>query len=308
LARLALVQRVDIHQHIWTTPLVDALARRDSHPFIRRDDGVCVLHLAGEPPCVIDVAAESAASRTRLLETDGLDLAAIAISSPLGIEGLAPDQAHGLIDAHLDGVLALGDQFVAWGPIGIRRPDPAEVDAVLARGCVGISLPSAALADLDALEAIGPVLERVQERDVPLFVHPGGFAPRQPSLSDPLWWTALTSYVSDMQAAWLTFVTQGRRELPRLRVVFGMLAGGAPLQTDRLIARGGPAVELHDPLTFYDTSSYGPMMIEAMATWLGPDRLVYGSDRPVIEPVRSGREVELMTNAADFLATARAAA
>jgi 6-methylsalicylate decarboxylase len=308
LARLAYVQRVDIHQHIWTTPLLDALGRRECHPFIRRDDGLCVLHLAGELPCVIDEAAESAASRTRLLETDGVELAAVAISSPVGIEALAPDQAHELISAHLDGVLALGDQFVAWGPIGIRRPDPVEVDAVLARGCVGISLPSAALADLDALEAVGPVLERVQALGAPLFVHPGGFTPRQPSLSDPLWWTALTSYVSDMQAAWLTFMTRGRRELPRLRVVFGMLAGGAPLQTERLTARGGPAVDLHDPLTFYDTSSYGPMMIEAMAAWLGPDRLVYGSDRPVIEPVRSGREVELMTNAADFLTIARAAA
>jgi hypothetical protein len=296
------VHRVDIHQHIWTTPLLDALAARDCHPFIRRGDGLCVLHLAGEPPCVIDVAAESTACRTRLLELDGVELAAIAISSPIGIETLAPDQAHDLIGAHLDGVLALGDQFVAWGPIGIRRPDPAEVDAVLARGCVGISLPSAALADL------GPVLERVQELDVPLFVHPGGFAPRQPSLADPLWWTALTSYVSDMQAAWLTFMAQGRRELPRLRVVFGMLAGGAPLQTERLIARGGRAVDLQDPLTFYDTSSYGPMMIEAMAACLGPDRLVYGSDRPVIEPVHSGREVELMNNAADFLTPARAAA
>jgi predicted TIM-barrel fold metal-dependent hydrolase len=302
------VQRVDLHQHIWTTSLIDALARRDCHPFVRRDEGLCVLHLAGEPSCVIDAAAETAASRTRLLDNDGLELAAVAISSPIGIETLAPDQAHDLIGAHLDGVLALGDQFVAWGPIGIRRPDPAEVDAVLARGCVGISLPSAALADLDALAAIGPVLERVQELDVPLFVHPGGFAPRQPSLADPLWWTALTSYVSDMQAAWLTFMAQGRRELPRLRVVFGMLAGGAPLQTERLIARGGRAVDLQDPLTFYDTSSYGPMMIEAMAACLGPDRLVYGSDRPVIEPVHSGREVELMNNAADFLTPARAAA
>ncbi len=308
MVRLSRVQRVDIHQHIWTTPLLDALARRDSYPFVRREDGLCVLHLAGEPPCVIDVAAESVASRTRLLEIDGVEMAAISISSPIGIETLPPDQARELIAAHLDGVLALGDRFVAWGPIGIRRPDPAEVDTVLERGCVGISLPSAALADLDALEAIGPVLERVQALDVPLFVHPGGFAPRQPSLSDPLWWTALTSYVSDMQAAWLTFVTQGRRELPRLRVVFGMLAGGAPLHSERLTARGGSAVDLHDPLTFYDTSSYGPMMIEAMAAWLGPDRLVYGSDRPVIEPVRSGREVESMANAADFLTLARATA
>jgi predicted TIM-barrel fold metal-dependent hydrolase len=302
------VQRVDIHQHVWTTPLLDALARRDCHPFVRRDGGVCVLHLAGELPCVIDEASESTASRTRLLEIDGVELAAVALSSPIGIEMLAPDQADELIAAHLNGVLSLGDRFVAWGPIGIRRPDPADVDAVLARGCVGISVPSAALADFDALQAIGPVFERVQQLGAPLFVHPGGFATRQPSLSDPLWWPALTSYVSDLHAAWLTFVTYGRRELPRLRVLFAMLAGGAPLQTERLTARGGPAFDLHDPLTFYDTSSYGPMMIEAMAACLGADRLVYGSDRPVIEPVRSGREVELMTNAADFLIPARAAA
>jgi len=302
------VQRVDIHQHIWTTPLLDALARRECHPFIRRDDGLCVLHLAGELPCVLDEAAESTASRARLLDTDGVELAAVAISSPIGIETLAPDHARELICAHLDGVLALGDRFAAWGPVPIRRPDPAEVDAVLARGCIGVSLPSAALADLDALDAIGPVLERVQDLGAPLFVHPGGSVARQPSLSDPLWWPALTSYVSDMQAAWLTFVTRGRRELPRLRVVFAMLAGGAPLHAERLGARGGPAIDFHDPLTFYDTSSYGPMVVEAMAAWLGPDRLVYGSDRPVIEPVHSGREIELMTNAADFLALARAAA
>ena len=68
-----------------------------------------------------------------------------------------------------------------------------------------------------------------------------------------------------MQAAWLTFATHGRRELPGLTVVFAMLAGGAPLQSERLAARGGPAIDLQDPLTFYDTSSYGAGMIDAMA-------------------------------------------
>ena len=68
--------------------------------------------------------------------------------------------------------------------------------------------------------------------------------------------------------------------------------------SERLATRGGPAVDLRDPLTFYDTSSYGPRLVEAMARWVGPSQLVYGSDRPVIEPVRTGREVELMDNAA----------
>ena len=302
------MQRIDLHQHVWTQPLLDALAARSRHPFIRREHGLCTLHLEGEPPYLIDEHAESAGARSRLLDSDGIELAAVAISSPLGIEALDPDESGTLIAAQLDGVLGLGDRFLAWAPIAIREPYPADVDAALARGCIGISVPADALADRDGLEAIGPLLERAQELDAPLFVHPGPCTPRQPSRPDPLWWPALTDYVAGMQAAWLTFVAHGRRELPRLRVLFAMLAGGAPLQTERLLARGGPPIDLHDPRTFYDTSSYGPMVIDTIAAWLGPDRLVYGSDRPVIEPVPTGREVQLMGNAAAFLVAERAAA
>jgi hypothetical protein len=300
--------RTDLHQHVWTEPLLDALAARQCAPFVRRGDGLTVLHCPGELPCVIDEAAESPAARARLLAADRLDQAVVAISSPIGIEMLAPDVAEELIAAHLDGVLALGHGFRAWGPIPARAPEPAAIDAVLARGCVGISLPAAALADRSALHAALPALERVQACGVPLFVHPGGFASREACLDDPLWWTALTDYVSQMQAAWLTFGAFGRRELPRLRVLFAMLAGGAPLLAERLSARGGPAIDLRDPETFYDTSSYGPMMVEAMARWVGPAQLVYGSDRPVIEPVPTGREVELMNNAGALLEPARAIA
>jgi hypothetical protein len=300
------IMRIDLHQHVWTEPLLDALAARQCAPFVRRGDGLTVLHCSGELPCVIDEAAESPAARARLLAADRLDQAVVAISSPIGIEMLAPDVAEELIAAHLDGVLALGQGFRAWGPIPARAPEPAAVDAALARGCVGISLPAAALADRSALHVALPVLEHVQACGVPLFVHPGGFASREACLDDPLWWTALTDYVSQMQAAWLTFGAFGRRELPRLRVLFAMLAGGAPLLAERLAARGGPAIDLRDRETFYDTSSYGPMMVEAVARCVGPAQLVYGSDRPVIEPVPTGREVELMSNSGALLQPARA--
>jgi hypothetical protein len=297
--------RTDLHQHVWTEPLLDALAGRQCAPFVRRADGLTVLHCPGELPCVIDEAAESPDARARLLATDRLDQAVVAMSTPIGIEMLAAEAANELIAAHLDGVLGLGPAFRAWGPIPARAPEPAAVDAVLARGCVGISLPAAALADRSALDAALPVLEHVQACGVPLFVHPGGFPSREVALDDPLWWTALTDYVSQMQAAWLTFGAFGRREVPRLRVLFAMLAGGAPLLAERLAARGGPAINLRDPETFYDTSSYGPMIVEATARWVGPAQLVYGSDRPVIEPVATGREVELMNNATQLLAPAR---
>ena len=305
------VMTVDLHQHVWTAPLLEALARRDRLPFVRRTDGLTVLHGGGELPYVIDTAAESADRRAQLLDADGVDRAVVAMSSPIGIEALPHDVAGELISAHLDGVLALDARFDAWGPVPVDHPDPADVDDVLRRGCVGVSVPASALAGREALDALGPMLERVQSHDVPLFVHPGGVAggpPHEAPLTEPLWWRALTDYVSQMQAAWLTFAAHGRRELPGLTVVFAMLAGGAPLQSERLATRGGPALDLADPLTFYDTSSYGPGLVDAMAGWVGPAQLVYGSDRPVVEPVRTGRDRTLMDNAARLMGAVGATA
>jgi 6-methylsalicylate decarboxylase len=300
---------VDLHQHVWTTPLLDALAARDRLPFIRRADGLTVLHGGGELPYVIDTRAESAARRAQLLDADGVERAVVALSSPIGIEALPRDAAAELIAAHLDGVLALGERFAAWGPVPVNDPDPADVEEVLLRGCAGISVPACALAGPEALDPLGPVLERVQSHRVPLFVHPGsvtGGQAHEAPLNEPLWWRALTDYVSQMQAAWLTFATLGRHELPDLIVVFAMLAGGAPLQSERLATRGGPALDVHDPLVFYDTSSYGVGLVDAMADWVGPGQLVYGSDRPVVEPVGTGRDPALMENAARVMAAAGA--
>ena len=59
-----------------------------------------------------------------------------------------------------------------------------------------------------------------------------------------------------------------------------MLAGLAPLQRERLVARGGPAIS--DPDVFLDVSSYGGRTVDAVLREVGVDRLVYGSDRPVV--------------------------
>jgi hypothetical protein len=83
-----------------------------------------------------------------------------------------------------------------------------------------------------------------------------------------------------MQAAWHAFAVWGRPAHPRLRVCFAMLAGLAPLHRERLVARGGDAVS--DPDVFLDVSSYGPRAVDAVLREVGVDRLVHGSDRPVV--------------------------
>ncbi len=305
------VPRIDVHQHMWTPALLERLAARTAPPMITQRNGLTMLHSDGEQPYVVDVDAEDPARRADLVHADGLDLALIAISSPIGVEALPREQALAVIDGYLQGVAALGPEFAAWGPLAIDGAEPDEVDALLDRGCIGISAPSGALAGLARLDALHPVLERVAARGVPLFVHPGrapGQHVDQASLGDPTWWTALTGYVSQMQAAWLTFAAHGRREHPELIVVFTMLAGGAPLLSERLGTRGGPTVDLRDPRTFYETSSYGPAAVEMMARRVGEAQLLYGSDRPVVEPTVTGREAILKRNAGGLLIPARLAA
>ncbi|HTA35297.1 MAG TPA: hypothetical protein VK761_01180, partial [Solirubrobacteraceae bacterium] len=173
-------------------------------------------------------------------------------------------------------------------------------DRLLDRGCLGISLPAGALAGIDALTRMRPLLNRLQDADAPLFVHPGpgphaGLAAQavgEPSLADPLWWSALTRYVAEMHAAWLTFVSAGRAEHRELRVIFSMLAGLAPLHAERLSSRGGPAPLRDDPLTFYETSSYGPDSTRRIADVVGAEQLLYGSDRPVVDPSEHGAPSE----------------
>jgi 6-methylsalicylate decarboxylase len=297
--------RIDVHQHIWTESLIDRLAARDVPPMVRRCRGLTVLHCNGEQPYVIDTVAEEPQRRARLVRQDGLDLALIAISSPVGIEALPRRSARELIGAHLDGVRALPDRFAAWGPMPLDGISADDVDDVLARGCVGVSLPAGALGGVVQIVRMAPVLERIALRRVPLFVHPGpGLVQRQceAELDEPSWWRALTAYVAQMHAAWLTFTTSGRRQHPELVVLFAMLAGCAPLLCERLDSRGGPPVDLRDPRIFYETSSYGPAAVEMMATRVGAGQLLYGSDRPVIEPVATGRELLLQVNGAGHFA------
>ncbi len=298
--------RVDVHQHIWTAPLLDALSRREHLPFARIRDGIAVLHCAGEPVWAIDRERESADLRAELLRADGLDRAIVAPSSPIGLEALPRRQADELIAAHLAGVEELGTEFGAWGPVALDRPDADDVDARIADGCVGVTIPAGALARPDALAAIEPLLTRAAELQAPVFVHPGPAPgqrrPRDVSLTEPLWWAALTDYVAQMQAAWLTFASVGRRRYPTLAVLFAILAGGAPLHAERLAARGGPPVDLRDPLIFYETSSYGSDAIAAMASRVGPEQLVFGSDRPVIEPSRTEWDALLKANGARMIA------
>ncbi|MFF5259094.1 amidohydrolase [Actinomadura viridis] len=267
---------VDVHQHLWGSPLVGALRARRVPP---RLDG-WTLRLDGEPPYEVDPADHDPARRAGLARADGLGLALVSLSAPLGVEWLPAREARPLLDAYHEGALDLPEPFGAWAAACVRDVDAGAAAEALDAGFAGLQLPATALLDASGYERCAPLLDLLESRGLPLLIHPGR-SPETPGA--PAWWAALVPYVQQMHAAWFAFRTHGRPRHPRLRVCFAMLAGLAPLHGERLAARGGGRGEI-DPAAFVETSSYGPRAADAVVRALGVDVVVHGSDRPYAAP------------------------
>jgi hypothetical protein len=266
---------VDVHQHLWPDTLLRALERRTSPPRARWCNGAWEVVLTHEPAFSVSEGVEARAESVRHA---GLDRALVALSSPVGIEALPPRQADPLLAAWGTATAALPPALEGWAALPLHDPDAARVRAALDAGAAGLCLPAVALASPQALARLGPVLELLERRLAPLFVHPGPAQADAPAA----WWAPVTDYVAQLHAAWHAFAAWGRPAHPRLRVVFAALAGLAPLHAERTAARGGPASSEPDPLIFYEPSSYGARALRAMAATVGVAQLVHGTDEPVI--------------------------
>ncbi|MGW3287217.1 amidohydrolase [Streptomyces sp. NPDC001002] len=283
---------VDVHQHLWGPAFVAALRARTEPPYL---DG-WTLHTVGEPPYEVSAADHDLARRAELAAADGLGRALVSLSAPLGIEWLPAEEARPLIDAHHEDAIALPEPFGAWAAANVRDIDADGTAEALdlgrgpgpRLGLVGLQLPANSLADAAGYARCAPLLDLLEERDLPLFVHPGPALPRSSGVGapGPGWWPAMVPYVQQMHASWFAFRAFGRPRHPQLRVCFALLAGLAPLHGERFAARGDGADQVDgvDRNVFVETSSYGPRAVEAIVAALGADAVVQGTDRPYAGP------------------------
>ena len=272
---------VDIHQHLWPAELVEELRRRSQPP---RLAGWTLL-TSGEPPFEVNPADHDARRRAAQAAGDGVDIAVIGPSSPLGIEYLPPEDAEPLLDAYHHGVSELGGPFAGWATACLTAIDAPGLGKQLDRGFIGLQLPATAVTSEAGYRWCGPLLDVLADRGLPLFIHPGPAAAAE--ACGPGWWAPLVPYVQQLHAAWFAFRAYGRPAYPRLRVGFTALAGLGPLHGERLAARGGAdqlARGTVDPRMFVETSSYGNRAVDSVLRVLGVDMLVFGSDRPYAVP------------------------
>lgn len=260
---------IDIHQHLWPAALLDALRARRSAPYLRG----WTLHTDHEPPYDVDPAAHALDKRVARESDQGVTLAGLSLSSPLGIE-----RHPELLAAWHHGAAGLPAPFAAWAGVLLDEPDPDGLDDLLGRGFLGVQLPADAVATPSGWDRLGAVLRVAEEQGRPVLVHPGPAAP--PGEGLPGWWAPVVDYTAQLQAAWWAWhAYAGRASFPRLRICFVAAAGLAPVHHERLVARGGRLGTI-DPNLYVDTSGYGSQGVDAVARVLGIDQVVHGTDRP----------------------------
>jgi hypothetical protein len=273
---------IDVHQHLWPAEFVDALRARRQGP---RLDG-WTLHLPGEQTYEVDPAAHDVALRAAL--DAGCGRVLLALSSPLGVEELDPDEAAPLLAAWHQGARSLPEPFGAWASVNHVDPDLQQLSYLLKNGFAGLQIPATQLATPGSVERSAEVLRVCERAGRPVLVHPGPVANRR---SDdkalPAWWPAVVEYPAQLHAAWWAWHAVGRTLLPDLRICFAAGAGLAPVHDERFAARGGYPLRI-DPNTFVDTSSYGRRGLDSLIRVLGIDQIVLGSDRPYAEPTDPG--------------------
>jgi 6-methylsalicylate decarboxylase len=241
------MSRIDVHQHLWPEQLVSALSNRRDPPRLRGTR----LELR-EGVFELDLSAHDLAKRLALLDQDGIDVAVVSLAPTLG-----SDEAPELAEAYDAGVLEL------------------------AQAAAGRILPLAAGDEEDGfagtcVSAPRVVAEGIGLRTKPVFVHPG-YAPAPPE-GTPAWWAPVIDYTAQMQAAFAALLARGTPAVP---VIFAILAGGGPFQLERLNQRGEPT-ELPENI-YFETASYGRHALDLTVAACGADRIVYGSDTPVME-------------------------
>jgi 6-methylsalicylate decarboxylase len=266
-------ETIDFHQHLWPQAFQDALGARQQPPFLRGQELA-----TSEGSFAFDASTHDPELRLEKLDRLGIDVAMLSLQPSLGIEALPEDEREDLeqcwAGAALELVAASGGRFRALAPWRIGD------------GFAGTSVGVSALLEPGRGQDL---LDAVDRASGVAFVHPEAEQPVPAGRPD--WWRWTTGYTAQMQAGYLAWLDAGRDRWPSLRIVFAMLAGGAPVQLERLTHRGVDVRSALDPEVYFDVATYGRRAIELCIETFGVDRLVYGSDTPVVDPARTLRAV-----------------
>jgi predicted TIM-barrel fold metal-dependent hydrolase len=289
--------KIDCQSHLFSPEMIALMTKRTEDPTVFVKDGVRYLKMGDWlrkiPPLYLDVDAKLAA-----MDANGIAMTALSINDP-GPEWFGDDGPA---------VARMANDFVA----GVVRQHPTRFFGL----CVLplLDMP-AALVELDrAVERLGmrgillytnlagrfsdepefrPLFARAVELDVPVLLHPA--KPVTTELVKGYEMTSTLGNMFDNTIALTRLLMSGLLdEFPKLKLVCPHLGGTLPYIVGRLdhqvtVLKRGPRNLKRTPSEYLkqiwlDIVSPLPLAMQFGYDFMGPDRLLYASDHPWVDP------------------------
>jgi predicted TIM-barrel fold metal-dependent hydrolase len=289
--------RIDCQSHLFCPQVVALMERRTSDPRVVARDGVRVLEMGDWlrkiPPHYMDVGVKLAT-----MDANGIAMTALSINDPgpewFGVDGPAVAQVlndfvAGIVREHPTRFFGL-----CVLPLQDMRASIAELDrSVQKLGMKGILLYTNLAGKYPDEPEFRPLFARAVELDVPILLHPA-----KPVTTEFVKGYEMTSSLGNMfdnTIALTRIIMSGiLDEFPKLKLVCPHLGGTLPYIVGRLdhqtqVLKRGPAYLTRTPSEYLrsiwlDVVSPLPLAIKFGHEFMGPDRLLFSSDHPWVEP------------------------
>lgn len=288
---------VDCQSHLFLQPVLDLMRRRRSDPLVYDRDGTTYLKMGDwlrkVPPSYISVEAKLAS-----MDAHGIGVTLLSNNDPgpewFGDDG--PAVARLVHDSLADVIARHPARFrgLCTLPLQDERAAGAELDRCVRKlGFVGVLLYTN-LANAWCDEArFHWVYARAEELGVPILLHPA-----RPMTADHVKGYELTSTLGNMfenTIALARIIASGLLDRhPRLKLVCPHLGGALPYISGRMdhqlrVLKRGPQNLQRKPSDYLrsiymDVVSPLPEAMRFAVEFSGPDRLLFSSDHPWVEP------------------------
>jgi aminocarboxymuconate-semialdehyde decarboxylase len=286
---------VDFHNHYYPEAYLAELERGRSQVRVARDsEGRTLVRYPGDYNVVVR-GHRSLEERIEIMDRAGIDVQAYSLTTP-GLHVEKPKRgvelARVVNDAFAEGAERYPGRFAPLTALPLQDPAASvkEAERALTRlGHRGVLLFSHVNDRHLDDPAYLPLFELLEELGAPIFIHPT--SPRALEGIEEYRLTAILGFLFDTTVAVSRLIFAGVLERhPKLTFVLGHLGGTVPYLVERM-DRGFEAYRecrehISKPPSEYvrrmyiDTVNFQPHALRMGLEFMGPDRLVLGTDYP----------------------------
>ncbi|ROT36036.1 uracil-5-carboxylate decarboxylase [Sodiomyces alkalinus F11] len=336
---------VDVHTHMYPPSYIDILRSRSEIPVVRSfpqaPDHPRLVLLAAEQPALDAALADPTAAvqppgrpltphyadlaqKLHFMDTHAIDISVLSLANPW-LDFVAPDDAPGLarqVNAEFDAMCASRPgRLFFFAALPLTAPAPAILESVAhVRGlphCRGVILGTSGLGEGLDDPALLPILRRLADADLPVFLHPHYglpnevWGPRAAAEYGHVLPLALGFPVETTVAVARMYLAGVFDAVPALRMLLAHSGGTLPFLAGRIescivhdgqLLREGRAGKgkgrrtIWDVLreqVYLDAVVYSEVGLKAaIGAAGGAGRLMFGTDHPFFPPLESDEQGE----------------